>query len=133
LEQSDKFRPGDLGDLLANTHPTVNFTALDTPAPGLNDLNHLNDLGGEKIYLTSNEKLDNRPNYLHGQAPDLKTLRTEDAVTVVIIVVEKPEGVIDAFYMYFYTFNEGPTVLGHELGDHLGDWSAPSSLAISRG
>lgn len=89
---------------------------------GLANLDSLNDLGGEDIYLTSNENLGKTPKYLHGQAPSKKTLQTANAVSAVVIVVEKPEGVVDAFYMYFYTFNQGPTVYLHELGDHLGDW-----------
>jgi hypothetical protein len=85
-------------------------------------LDTLNDLGGEDVYLTSNEDLGKIPNYLHGQAPNKKTLQTEEAVSTVVIVVDKGDGIVDAFYMYFYTFNQGPTVYGHELGDHLGDW-----------
>lgn len=122
LEKSDKFYPSDLGVHLANTHPALNFTPIDTETLGLANLDTLNDLGGEQIYLTSNENLGKTPKYLHGQAPNQKTLQTEKAVSTVIIVVEKGEGVVDAFYMYFYTFNQGPSVYGHELGDHLGDW-----------
>lgn len=82
----------------------------------------LNDLGGKDIYLTSNKSLEKTPKYLFGQAPSTKTLQTEKAISAVIIVVEKGNGVVDAFYMYFYTFNQGPSVYGFELGDHLGDW-----------
>jgi hypothetical protein len=122
LEKGDKFFPSDLGLHLVNTHPAVNFTALDVPPLGLIVLDKLNDLGGEDVYLTSNENLAKIPKYLHGQAPSKKTLQTEKAVSTVVIIVEKGAGIVDAFYMYFYTFNQGPSVYGYELGDHLGDW-----------
>jgi hypothetical protein len=107
-----------------NTHGTLNFTPIEG-APdrlSLQNLHLLNDLGGKEVYLTSNEDLFKMPEYLHAKAPDSKTLQTKDAVSCVVIVVDKGDGIMDAFYMYFYTFNQGPSVLGHELGDHLGDW-----------
>lgn len=122
LEKSDKFYPSDLGLHVASTHPAVNFAPVDVASLDLDSLDTLNDLGGEEVYLTSNENLATIPQYLHRQAPNKKTLQTENAVSAVIVVVEKGEGIIDAFYMYFYTFNQGPSVYGHELGDHLGDW-----------
>ena len=48
-----------------------------------------------------------------------------------IIVVDKGNGIVDAFYMYFYSFNQGPSVYGHELGDHLGDWYAHLLVSYS--
>lgn len=109
---------------VASTHATLAFTKIDG-APdrlSLQNLNMLNDLGGESIYLTSNEELTKYPKYLHASEPDSATLQTKDAISCVVVVVDKGKGIMDAFYMYFYTFNQGPTVFGHELGDHLGDW-----------
>lgn len=109
---------------VANTHPTINFTAVQG-APqllSLDNLNSLNDLGGDDIYLTSTENVIKLPKFLNGQKPDAKTLKTNDAFSCVIICVDKGNGIVDAFYMYFYTFNEGPTGLGHRVGNHLGDW-----------
>jgi len=40
----------------------------------------------------------------------------------VIVVVDKGEGIVDAFYFYFFAFNWGGIVLGKQLGDHVGDW-----------
>ena len=122
LEKDEKFFPSDLGLHLVNTHPAVNFTALDVPPQELIVLDKLNDRGGDDVYLTSNENLAKIPKYLHGQAPSKKNLQTEKAVGTVVIVVEKGDGIVDTFYMYFYSFNQGPTVYGYELGNHLGDW-----------
>lgn len=39
-----------------------------------------------------------------------------------LIVIEKEEGVVDAFWFFFYSFNLGNTVFGIGFGDHVGDW-----------
>lgn len=128
LDNGDTFYPSDLATHVSSTHATLNFTPI-TGAPeklSLDNLDALNELGGdsggESVYLTSTEPLVKIPKYLHGKKPDLKTLQTKDAVSAAVVVVDKGKGTMDAFYMYFYTFNQGPTVFGHELGDHLGDW-----------
>jgi hypothetical protein len=97
----------------------------------LDNLDLLNNLGGEDIHLTSNSELAMIPKYLHGKAPSRKTLQTENAISSVITVVDKGDWILDAFYMYFYSFNQGPSVYGNELGDHLGDWYV--SLFPTRG
>jgi hypothetical protein len=128
LEKSDKFYPSDMAVHIANTHPELNFTTVniaEDQAPlTLDNLDLLNSLGGEDIYLTSNTNLGTTPTYLRGKAPNRKTLQTENAISTVITIVHKGNTIVDAFYMYFYTFNQGPSVYGNELGDHLGDWYA---------
>lgn len=124
LDKSDTFYPSDMAIHISNTHGALNFTPIDG-APdrlSLQNLHLLNDLGGDEVYLTSNDELIKMPKYLHGKKPDSRTLQTTNAISCVIIVVDKGEGIVDAFYMYFYTFNQGPSVMSHELGDHLGDW-----------
>lgn len=107
-----------------NTHPTLNFTSVkDATEPlTLDNLNDLNDFGGESVYLTSTTLLTDLPKYLKGKKPNKKTLQTENAVSCVIALANKEDGILDAFYIYFYTFNEGPTAFGHRVGNHLGDW-----------
>lgn len=109
---------------VANTHPEINFTAInDVPDPlTLDNLDALNELGGKEIFLTSTSSVLKIPNYLHGQAPNPKTLQTENSTSCAITIVEKEDDIVDAFYMYFYTLNAGPIVMGHEIGNHLGDW-----------
>lgn len=40
----------------------------------------------------------------------------------VLVVVPKEHGVVDAFWFYFYSFNQGNQVLNVRFGDHVGDW-----------
>lgn len=128
LDKSDRFFPSDLQYHLHHTYATLNFSAVNSaPAPlTLNNLHLLNDLAGEtnarKIALASKTNLAKTPAYLHGKKPSSKTLKTDKARSCVVIVNDRGQGEVDAFFMYFYTFNQGPTVVGHELGDHLGDW-----------
>jgi len=124
LDKKEKYFPSDMELHVSSTHPTINFTDVKgAPEPlSLKNLNLLNGLGGEKIFLTSKENVIQMPKFLVGQKPDTKTLQTKDAVSCVIITVDKGNGTTDAFYMYFYTFNEGPTALHHTVGNHLGDW-----------
>lgn len=124
LDNNDKYYPSDMLKHIANTHPEVNHTAVEgVPDPlTLDNLDKLNEFGGKNIYLTSTENLIKYPKFLHGKKPDSKTLQTGKAKSCVVVVVEKGDSILDAFYMYFYTFNEGPTALGHTVGNHLGDW-----------
>ena len=124
LDKGDLFYPSDLVTHVSNTHPELNHTTIkDTPERlTLDNLNILNDVGGDKVYLTSTENLIKLPNYLKGEPPNKKTLQTGNAISCVIALAEKADGILDAFYIYFYTFNEGPTALGHRVGNHLGDW-----------
>jgi hypothetical protein len=124
LDAHDKYFPSDLATHVQNTHPEINFKKIDAGSDplGLENLDSLNKLGGSKIYLTSDEDVTKLPKYLHGERPNSKTLKTTDAKSCAVILVDKGSGITDAFYMYFYTFNQGPNVSGNELGDHLGDW-----------
>ena len=40
----------------------------------------------------------------------------------VLIVVEKDEGVVDAFWFFFYSYNLGNSVFTFRFGNHVGDW-----------
>lgn len=41
---------------------------------------------------------------------------------VILIVVPKADGVVDAFWFFFYSFNEGTSVMNIRFGNHVGDW-----------
>ena len=40
----------------------------------------------------------------------------------VLIVIDKGDGVVDAFWFYFYSFNLGNEVFNVRFGNHVGDW-----------
>lgn len=129
LDQKEIYFPSDLARHLKKTHPSQNFTALlpnsKYTLDNLSELNQLND--SEHVFLTAIKGEENGEEiklrkFLHGQKPDEKTLQTHRAECAAVIVVEKGEGIVDAFYMYFYSFNAGPHALGHTVGNHVGDW-----------
>ncbi|CAI7660267.1 unnamed protein product [Penicillium crustosum] len=40
----------------------------------------------------------------------------------ILVVMDKGNGIIDAFWFYFYSFNLGNTVVNVRFGNHVGDW-----------
>lgn len=40
----------------------------------------------------------------------------------VLIVIDKGDGIVDAFWFYFYSYNLGNVVLNVRFGNHVGDW-----------
>ena len=110
---------------IANTSPMVNFSAIDvTQSPlTLDNLDVLNLYGkdGRDVYLTSILDVTTDPKWLNGVVPDASG-KTRGATSCAVIVNDHGSGLVDVFYMYFYAYNVGNTVLFHELGDHVGDW-----------
>ena len=110
---------------IANTSPMVNFTDINvTQSPlTLDNLDVLNSYGknGRDVYLTSILDVTLDPKWLYGVVPDASG-QTRGANSCAIIVNDHGSGLVDVFYMYFYAYNVGNTVLFHELGDHIGDW-----------
>ncbi|KAK7511934.1 uncharacterized protein IWZ02DRAFT_462910 [Phyllosticta citriasiana] len=127
LHHQEVYLPSDLQVHLNNTTPQDNdFKKIEgAPSPlSLTNLNKLNDFadGGKKVYLTSKDDITNDPAWLKGAAPDCDG-KASDAIAVAIIIVDKGDDNIDAFYQYFYSFNWGGVVLkAFEAGHHVGDW-----------
>lgn len=40
----------------------------------------------------------------------------------VLVVIDKGDGIVDAFWFYFYSFNLGNMVFNIRFGNHVGDW-----------
>ena len=89
--------------------PKVNFQTVSS-APNPLDLNNLNSLGAD-VYLTSKDDITTNPAWIKGAKPDSQG-KTNNAVSSTIIVNDKGNGNVDAFYMYFYAYNWGGEVLG---------------------
>ena len=114
------------------------------PSLDLDNLEILND-SGDQVSLASNDDPTTYPSWFLGDAPD-PTGQIHNATPCVVIIVEKNAVELDAFYFYFYSWNEGPNITqvieplnrilnvgkvatGMHFGDHVGDWSVARSLA----
>lgn len=122
---------------ISNTRPEVNYEVVTNDVYTLQTLDQLNSFGTE-VYLTSVDDITKNPSWIKGVTPNAQG-KTENATTSVIITTDKGNGIVDAFYMYFYAYNWGGKVLnwinlgrsGHAhwnhsliffLGNHVGDW-----------
>jgi hypothetical protein len=56
------------------------------------------------------------------QVPKSPPLPGRSSAPAVLLVVEKDEGVVDAFWFYFYSYNLGNSVFTFRFGNHVGDW-----------
>jgi hypothetical protein len=41
---------------------------------------------------------------------------------VILVLIDKGNGILDAFWFYFYSYNLGTTVFNIRFGNHVGDW-----------
>lgn len=123
LQSQDPYYPSDIGAQLAHTKPKINFVEVaGAPNPlTLDNLASLNALGGQSVYLTSVDDVTKNPAWLNGVKPDTSG-KTNGATSCAVIVNDHGAGNVDAYYMYFYAFDVGNTVLGQEVGNHVGDW-----------
>ena len=123
LEPQDPTFPSDIGAQLLHTKPELNFAPItNAPSPlTLDNLASLNALGGTDVYLTSVDDVTTNPAWLAGVKPD-GSGKTNGAVSCAVIVNDHGNGLVDAFYMYFYAYNLGPPVLNQPVDDHVGDW-----------
>lgn len=125
LDIGEGYFPSDIYAQVENTDPNINFTTISgAPTPlTLDNLDVLNGFGnnGRNVFLTSRIDVTTDPIWLDGIVPDSHG-KTKGAVSCAIIVNDHGSGRVDAFYMYFYAYNLGNTVLFRELGNHIGDW-----------
>ena len=128
LDSTEIYFPSSIVDQLTHTHPEdASGNDISPPAPlTLDNLNILNAFanGGTDVYLTSNEGIQALPAWFQGTRPDASG-STGGSIASVIVTVAKPNATLDAFYFYFYAYNQGNWVLNlpaQEFGDHVGDW-----------
>ncbi|ODQ63463.1 hypothetical protein NADFUDRAFT_53132 [Nadsonia fulvescens var. elongata DSM 6958] len=96
-----------------------NLTALSTPPLSLDGEKDTSDL-----FLTALDNFNTDPDWITGMnnVPDIGTGYLKNAPAV-LIVVDKGDGWVDAFWFYFYSYNLGPFVMGAgPYGNHVGDW-----------
>lgn len=125
LYSEERYLPYDIGKFVKHFH--VEYEN-GTTVPGTEahmDLKKLSQLpADEELFLTSNTDFDSDPDWITGikNKPSLSTGEIKDA-PVALIVVDKGNGWVDAYWFYFYSFNLGPFVMGSgPYGNHVGDW-----------
>jgi len=144
LYSGEQYWPCDMGDHLYHTTPELNYTPVRTSLqhPRLENLNDLNRWeSGRFMFLTSNDNVEDYPEWLLGEknipaAPPLSPKSHRDYSSraaiqgteggrsdapAVLIAVNKGHGIVDAFWFFFYSFNQGNVVI-LRFGNHVGDW-----------
>lgn len=81
----------------------------------------------KKAQILSQEHAENRPTELRKrkhrrQEPDFKPRGGRSDAPAVLVVVPKEDGIVDAFWFFFYSYNLGNKVLNVRFGNHVGDW-----------
>lgn len=75
-----------------------------------------------ETFLTSLDDFDKDPSWLLGHEPNYGSGEIAKAPAI-LIVVDKGNGWVDAYWFYFYAFNLGPFIMGYgPWGNHVGDW-----------
>ncbi|KAK5164380.1 uncharacterized protein LTR77_010076 [Saxophila tyrrhenica] len=126
LYSKEAYYPADIGSQLVNTQPQANYTPISNLSSrplSLDNLDQLNAYGrgGQDVYLTSKDNVEDIPAWLRGAKPDSNGL-TNGAVSSTVIVNNHGSGMVDVFYFYFYAFNFGGKYISHVIGNHVGDW-----------
>jgi hypothetical protein len=106
----------------------------------LDNLSALNKYGndGKGVYLTAIDNVTTTPDWFFGETPDSNgALHNSTACAIVIVERPNTKDELDAFYFYFYTWNEGADIEqvvkpmdklipdakpGDHYGNHVGDW-----------
>jgi hypothetical protein len=149
LFSGENFWPCDIKEHLLHTTPHLNYIPLQasTDHPSLDDLDELNKWGGGRyVFMKSNDNVEERPEWLIGkenipstepEQPFSQDRSSQQPVSsdgqppieggrsqapAVLILVNKDEGVVDAFWFFFYSYNLGNVVLNVRFGNHVGDW-----------
>ncbi|ETI19475.1 hypothetical protein G647_09309 [Cladophialophora carrionii CBS 160.54] len=144
LHSDDPYMPSDIKEHVLRTAPRIDFQRIADALPrlDLDNLSLLNGYGknGTDVFLTAVEDVTTFPDWVLGETPDADgALHNSTACAVVAVEHELPgkQTVVDVFYFYFYSWNEGGDITqvvpplnrlfpdskpGDHFGNHLGDW-----------
>ncbi|KAK6543030.1 Vacuolar protein sorting-associated protein 62 [Orbilia ellipsospora] len=120
LYSKEEWWPGDIDLHLRRTKPQLNFTNVPE-SPTLDNLSLFNQYA-PYLYLTSKDDPETHPGWLSARfnIPDQKTYKCDAPGT--LIWIDKGNGIVDAFWFYFYSYNLGNVVFNVRFGNHVGDW-----------
>lgn len=150
LHKDEEFWPGTMEEHLLHTTPALNYTPVEKDklpaALNLMNLDQLNAFErGRNVFLTSNDNVEDRPEWLSGAknipenyTPPVskgrwlnKGMTSKDEgkgsggrsnAPAILITIDKGNGIVDAFWFFFYSYNLGNIVLNIRWGNHVGDW-----------
>ena len=149
LFSGEQFWPCDIAEHLFHVTPELNYTPIQgrLQYSNLTNLDRLNLFEhGRHVYLTSNDNVEDRPEWLVGEknipddfdydgGDDEDDAKIETAAKLrkrngggrsnapaVLVTVEKGKGIVDAFWFFFYSYNLGNKVFNIRWGNHVGDW-----------
>ena len=136
--------PSDIMSHVSHTTPKIGFKRITEALPllDLDNLSMLNRHGkdGIDVFLTGVEDITTFPDWIYGEIPDDDGALNSSTACAVIAVehqITKQQDVLDVFYFYFYSWNEGADITqvvrpldqlvpdskpGDHFGNHLGDW-----------
>ncbi|KIY63751.1 hypothetical protein CYLTODRAFT_438434 [Cylindrobasidium torrendii FP15055 ss-10] len=110
--------PSDVAEHVAHTYPAIDFGSVgDSPT-----LPTLNDISVDAFLTSLNDPTERPPASWLTSTANKPDQDGKSAAPATIILVKKEGGILDAFYMYFYSFNYGPSLLDVRFGHHVGDW-----------
>lgn len=150
LFSEEVYWPSDITEHLKHITPTFMYDIVEESMkhPTVNNLEELNAVDGElgwKMYLQSNDNIEDMPAWLTSEygipvfpeddkvsdeniplgsmSPTRNyTVGGRSSAPVVLMVTDKGNGVIDAMWHFFYSYNLGNGVFGIRFGNHVGDW-----------
>lgn len=147
LFSEEQFWPCDIKEHLFHVTPELNYTPIQgLPQLNLSNLDQLNQFEkGRHVFLTSNDNVEDRPDWLGGQTnipddfindakadhfgsqPVRGKIRKQSHgghsdAPAVLLTVDKGDGIVDAFWFFFYSYNLGNVVFNIRFGNHIGDW-----------
>ncbi|KAI1610136.1 hypothetical protein EDD36DRAFT_445611, partial [Exophiala viscosa] len=128
--------PSDIPSHVQHTRAFKHCEPLaDLPVLDMDNLSALNE-HGKDVFLTAVENVTTMPDWLFGETPDTKGA-LHNSTACAVVIVEKAKQIVDAFYFYFYSFDEGADITqvlpplnrilpdskpGDHFGNHVGDW-----------
>lgn len=125
LYSEERYFPYDVKKFVTNFHVTWRNGSIYPGTEKNMNLDKLANLpNSTDLFLTANSDFDSDPEWITGlkNKPSLINGEIKDAPAT-LIVVDKGNGWVDAFWFYFYSFNLGPYVMGQgPYGNHVGDW-----------
>jgi hypothetical protein len=102
LHPDEKYWPSDITTFLRQVVPQADFGTVN----GTSTLRTLSTLA-DNVYLTAIDDIVAHDTEFFTSTVGVPTTSGFSAAPATIIVVEKPKGVTDAFYFYFFSWNLG--------------------------